>query len=1543
MSASISNAQNPSNLAAQNVIAATSSSPGSSSNVAAGSAQPTARSSYANATKKTSSPPIASSAAPPVAVGGPQSAQHGKSTSISPMNGKNPIQPAVPSMAPTIVNSSSSGGGGMNGTPTQGDHSRKSSIQISAAGTTYMANGGPVASTTRAPSRLTFGAMDTSGSPAPSHPAPHHPQGASLNPQMHNPRVTSPAASPSPIPTPNLSGGRPEMNLPGRPIVVFGGGNDGGDSNSRPISMPPQPNPLPQAQHLRRESSQSAHSDMSNPNMGINRGFQPNGGRGRGGFTPGFTPQLGPNSPQPYQRSLANQPRGPANMAPPFPAQTQMHPNSPYRSNRSPAMAPAQVQQQAQFANPQGMAYGYPHAPYQQPVRIPSHLSFSSSRGEVIEPSSKLSSTNGANSLPKFRMPAEQFHVFLSPFSPDVSSANSNYNQYLTDMNSQSVYGVPPQGLDPYGQYYAPQQYGMPQTMHYPGAVPASPGRGHSFPQQMQGHYGLPNAYAHGPQAQGMSRSPSNVSERPPSAVAQPSTPAMTNVNHVSHTHTPSASSASPAPSSSNFTIPAKKTSKAIVIKNADGEVLDFNPRKTVSPAPVAQTAPPVQPRSPAIVSTPTPPPRAPSAADSSHSRTESLVTKSSKERRADFVEQFHQTLKAEKEKEEAEKKAAQEQEAKAKAEAEAKAKEEEEAREREEAEARAAKEKEDAERAANEKEAAEKARQEEAERLKQEEDDRMIAEMEEIERQEEERERLYLEEKKKKDAEKQARQAEETKKEEERLRQLEKEADEREAARERETPEQKAEREKLFASLKKNTQFGPGAMMTASVSGSSTPTAEPAAPALSQLAPPKVTSAGKPKPAALKLETTKPVEPAQPTAGMQALRSARFLQIRNEAVNYPDGIKSPNPALNQNSKSKGRQYDKEFLLQFQEVFKEKPSIDWDLKLKETVGDSTDSARPQSARTPSMGMGARQPSRPSVPAGGAMGTFGQFGGRTLPPGTTSAERFRESQKTMTNPLAQFVGGGNRPGGFPMGTAPPMARTSSFQNMGQAGPNSPRSSSGRPNRSGRGPRGPGRKEEEQNAKAMPLTAGQELKPLERSTTGWKPQSVTQQQPQQLAGHMPPDMVQRKVKAALNKMTPEKFDKIADQILEIAGQSKDENDGRTLRQVIQLTFEKACDEAHWASMYAKFCHRMLATMSSDIKDENVRDKHGAPVVGGALFRKYLLNRCQEEFERGWEVNLPDKPEGQTDEAAMLSDEYYIAAAAKRKGLGLIQFIGELYKLGMLTLRIMHECVLKLLDFEGTPDESAIESLVKLLRTVGATMEGTDAGPKMIAVYFERIQKIMNMETLPSRMRFMLLDTIDIRKAGWKSKDDAKGPKTLTEIHQEAVAAQQAAEMERTRSNQRGGPRPPIGRGDARSFSGAMMPPQDYPRDRVQMDDLRKLSKGASGRNLNNPGQLGPSMLGSRSSSGRRGLGPGGGLIGRGDESGASSRTATPPVQKEKESTTHMNSFSALATLETEGTGEVGSPPSTASSPPVSKSVLARSKSPAVEAKEAGKPSE
>src|ERR1700712_2118617 len=101
----------------------------------------------------------------------------------------------------------------------------------------------------------------------------------------------------------------------------------------RPNSLPQGPANLPQPQHLRRESSQSAHSDMS---ASMNRNFVPNNARGRG-YPPSYPAQSLTHSPNVFRPGLAMQPRNPSN-PPPFQTQAPMrpNPNSPYQSNRSP-------------------------------------------------------------------------------------------------------------------------------------------------------------------------------------------------------------------------------------------------------------------------------------------------------------------------------------------------------------------------------------------------------------------------------------------------------------------------------------------------------------------------------------------------------------------------------------------------------------------------------------------------------------------------------------------------------------------------------------------------------------------------------------------------------------------------------------------------------------------------------------------------------------------------------------------------------------------------------------------------------------------------------------------------------------------------------------------------------------------------------------------------------------------------------------------------------------------------------------------------------
>lgn len=1276
-----------------------------------------------------------------------------------------------------------------------------------------------------------------------------------------------------------------------------------------------------------------------NPQYGQQMGFPPNGGQyprgpsqGRGGMPPQYGARPGmqpyPNSPQPARGSPALPPsmpnQGTPTMAPAMP----IPPNHGFQHQYPPPMGagyPPQVFTPPFFPPELPIIKSQKKKGIRRDFEKPSHLRpLNSSQKNSIrdynsktrrlskrwDPVAELDSKTGVacppESLDQPALPVPPIPAISSlkmSTVVDLSPASGNFDRLLTAQKQN--YGAYPQ-MDHMGRPLSMGYPTYPPQMHYMGAPPQSPS-----PAAFANPY-APTQYAPPPQAQPMSRNSSQISERPASSTGQ-SQPVIAQGTPQLHNAQPKA----PVVASSPAFVRAKK-SAAIVIKNAAGEEVNFsNMKAPASPVPSIQQSktPPV------VASTPTPPPKPSTPAAATHTRTDSAATgKSAEQLRKEFQEQVRKQAEAPsdvKAKEDEAAKAAAEKAAADKIAAEDKAKEEErvkkeelakaEQKAKEEADAKAAEEAKakaeaDAKAKADaEAEAAKKEEKKDDGAMDDDELDRIIREMEEEDaRREKEQADISAkkkadeaEAKKKADANKASAAADNDRK----LREQEREMERLEEERERQRKENEA----------KGTSKSVAELLTEKISdltlSEKKDSASNVADKLANLSlesgdGASPTTATKPhttekraKPAALNLTplNTKPVEPPQPSAALQSLKTSRFLSVRDE-VKYPMGINSPNPALNAAVAKKGKafKYDSAFLLQFQKVFTEEPSMEFHQQVKTLIGDS-EGGRSQSARTPGGAGSARQNSRGGAPGFPAMGSFGApgAGGKPLPPGTTSEQRFAMSSGNMArpniNPMASF----QRPGGaFPGGSQ--MSRTPSSSNMGM--PNSPRQGS-RSTRGGSKRTGYDAQAEAKAAKTMPLTQGMDLKPITTSASGWKPTSIGSKAgppPTSVTsgGALDPAMVQRKVKAALNKMTPENFDRISEQILTIAAQSKDEQDGRTLRQVIQLTFEKATDEAHWASMYAKFCKRMLETMSPEIRDVTILDKNGSVVSGGALFRKYLLNRCQEEFERGWQVDLPQPKEGESKEAALMSDEYYIAAAAKRRGLGLVQFIGELYKLGMLTERIMHECVRKLLDFNGIPDEAEIESLSKLLRTIGGNLDATEKGRPMMDAYFGRIQTIVDMPDLPSRLKFMLMDVVDLRRVHWITKEGLKGPKTLEEIRveAEAQAAQKAAEN--ARSSQRGGPgRAPMGRGDARNFSYNQPAP-----NQVGMDDLRRL-KGSASRTASQNVTLGPtSMFSSRSNSGRR-LGPGGALNRAGEESGASSRTGTPPT---REAASHTNAF-------------------------------------------------
>ena len=485
--------------------------------------------------------------------------------------------------------------------------------------------------------------------------------------------------------------------------------------------------------------------------------------------------------------------------------------------------------------------------------------------------------------------------------------------------------------------------------------------------------------------------------------------------------------------------------------------------------------------------------------------------------------------------------------------------------------------------------------------------------------------------------------------------------------------------------------------------------------------------------------------DPSEPGPATRALQNAATID-NIAGISYPPSVQSPDAALNKDAHPGKYRYDRDFLLQFMSVFTERPV---DLPPLASIGMESSGGR--GGRR--MGMGGR-------------------GGR----GRTSEERFAASGRggfggfnARSNPMSRGGSGGAIPSRETMGTGVPMG-------------NRPRSNRGR-QRDGR----PRENPPEKGGPTIPLD---QVAPLAFSENRWRPQSIDKSSQLDFA-----TVVERKVKSLLNKLTIEKFDSISEQIVEWANKSRDESDGRTLRQVIALVFEKAIDESAWSEMYAQLCAKIQTNLSPDIHDEVLDQKEQKEYRGGILFRKYLLTWCQSDFEKGWAAKTEDERKAEK-EYELMSDEYYEAQKAKRRGLGLVQFVGELFKLQMLQPRIMHTCIVRLLRTTTDPEEDEIESVCRLLTTVGGQLDTTVGNHKSrMDVYFKRIDDILQSPNLSSRMRFMLMDVIDLRADNWIPRHDTTAPKTIAEIHAEAAQQAQQKETERAQremhSRRRGPP--------------------------------------------------------------------------------------------------------------------------------------------------------
>ncbi|VDB91202.1 unnamed protein product [Peniophora sp. CBMAI 1063] len=465
-----------------------------------------------------------------------------------------------------------------------------------------------------------------------------------------------------------------------------------------------------------------------------------------------------------------------------------------------------------------------------------------------------------------------------------------------------------------------------------------------------------------------------------------------------------------------------------------------------------------------------------------------------------------------------------------------------------------------------------------------------------------------------------------------------------------------------------------------------------------------------------------------------------------DNSIAYPEGIQSPKLELNVNA-SKGKfKYDRDFLLQFMAVCKDKPD---NLPPLDAIGlepsdQAFSMARGGSGRRAS---GMQTPSSRSNPIGLGFGPIGKAGmGNFAMPAGAASKLSSEERFAMASRPASTSGAG-----MPRAGAPPLARISN-----EGGPGGDR-------RRTRSSRGHARGKNRMDTIQQPLI-------LEGA-------DLPEPDVEVHSDLFKSEVVVHEVEALLDQLTVGRFDSISDQIIEWTNQSEREKDARTLTQVIRVVYEKAMEEAAFSEVYARLCRKMMEQISTKVQDDGMRNNEGTPFAGGQLFRKLLLSRCKEDFERVWVATDPASAAGSNGDDANArvrdrsvwagvddgnfvpySDEYRTAAArTKRRGIALVRFIGELFKLRMLTERIMHECIKKLLRnaSDEHPEADEIEGLCVLLTTIGSILDTPKARAHM-DVHFARMKKLAENKDVDVYTTSMLQDVIELRENKWRSRN-------------------------------------------------------------------------------------------------------------------------------------------------------------------------------------------
>jgi len=270
--------------------------------------------------------------------------------------------------------------------------------------------------------------------------------------------------------------------------------------------------------------------------------------------------------------------------------------------------------------------------------------------------------------------------------------------------------------------------------------------------------------------------------------------------------------------------------------------------------------------------------------------------------------------------------------------------------------------------------------------------------------------------------------------------------------------------------------------------------------------------------------------------------------------------------------------------------------------------------------------------------------------------------------------------------------------------------------------------------------------------------------------------------------INKFTPEKFDKLCEQLLatlpvETDGKQVTTDEFRNvLEELLALIFEASSRQHQYTEMYTDLCQKLLDFIA----------KHRPELESKAC----VWGKCQSIFKTNV-LTAPDLPQD------LPEDEYMDRKAKhKEKMVGIVKFGADLVSRGLVPCDGVMVWIHTLLseksqevyagagaddaetpeeqrDKDGDQREVQLELLCAILAGMGSSMtDSTTLSEENRAViedvFIQLEQLSMDTVSLSLRIRCLIRDVLDLRMAQWKEKEGKLKPGMLQRREDDAENA-------------------------------------------------------------------------------------------------------------------------------------------------------------------------